>query len=237
MRIGSLNLWGFFADWPTRLEVLKTQEALRTLDVLLAQEVCQDGRDDQVEQVREVLGLEHVEYYPHKEVRGAVEGVAIFSRFPLSMVGRTDLGHHRGMVQADLPSGLTVASAHLSFEGREREEEVKALLKRVSLPHVVLGADFNGELATFSKALDRYWSAVPDRASTWPACPEQIFRSAWSEFTGREVDFDLTPRRVDHILTRGVQVNGANTVVLEHDDKFGTDHALIYSDVLVPSSF
>lgn len=232
LRVGSLNVWGTFANWPARLAALRQHSITSTLDVLLAQEVCLGSGLDQVSELSETFNLPYHAYHSDKITHGLQEGVAIFSRQPLQTVGMTNLGQGRVLIQADT-YGLTLASAHLSFEGRERSEQVKALLKRVTLERVVLGADFNGELATFSKALDRYWTALPDQTPTWPVCGEEVFSKAWAAHTGRAVTFSLRPQRVDHILTRGVAVLSAQTLPLEHGGVFVSDHALVISEMSI----
>lgn len=234
LRIGSLNVWGTFADWPARLATLRSHPLVHTLDVLLAQEVCVGDGVDQVRDLSEAFGLTYSCFHSDKTIHGLQEGVAIFSREPLDTVGRTNLGQGRVLIQADAYDRLTLASAHLSFEGRERSEQVKSLLKRVTLDRVVLGADFNGDLSTFEEALDKYWAESTDDRPTWPVCGDEVFERGWRTFTGSEINFSLQPQRVDYILTRGVRQIGSDTVVLEVNGQFVSDHALVITEVERP---
>ena len=231
LRIGSLNTWGTFSDWPSRLSALQKLNPAGSLDVLLAQEVCIGDEVNQLEELSQAFDLPYHAYHSDKETHGLHEGVAILCREPLTTVSRTNLGNGRVLIAADSFGRLTLACAHLSFEGRERSEQVKALLKRVSLSRVVLGGDFNGELSTFEEALDRYWADSTDDTPTWPVCGENTFRDAWEAFTGRPVNFSLEPRRVDYILTRGLKPVRSATVALEADGVFVSDHALVTSEV------
>ena len=233
IRVGSLNVWGMFADWPSRFEALKAHPVISTLDVLLSQEVCVGDGVNQLEDLAETFNLPYYAYHSDKQVRGLNEGVAIFSKKPLTTIGRTNLGNGRVLVQADSFNGLTLASAHLSFEGRERTEQVKALLKRMTLNRVILGADFNGELSTFAEALDKYWAESTDDEPTWPVCTNEFFENAWRAHTGRDINFSLEPRRVDYILTRGVKPVSSETMTLKHDGQYVSDHALVISELLV----
>lgn len=257
LRVGVLNVWGVFNNWEQRFDTLKrivvNDERLK-LDVLLAQEVCVDfkenkegsrkesnskeynrvdqNRVDQLLDLSKIFNLPHVEFYSEKIVGNMNEGVAILSRFPLTTVGKTHLGNGRVLINADV-LGITFGSAHLSFEGRERSEQVKSLLKRVTLDKVILGADFNGDLKTFEKALDRYWFESGDNTPTWPVCGPEIFTEAWLSNTGRIVDFSLEPIRVDYVLSRGVEMVSSETIVLENDGVMVSDHALVVNDFVV----
>ena len=233
IKVGSLNIWGTFANWPDRLSILREHPVAKTLDVLLAQEVCVGEEIDQLEDLSLAFDLPYYAFHSDKENWSIKEGVAIFSKKPLDTIGRTNLGNGRVLIEANSFNDLTLASAHLSFEGRERAEQVKKLLKRVTIDRVVLGADFNGHLSTFSKALDKYWDTENDDAATWPVCGPQFFEQGWVNRTNQEINFSLEPQRIDYILTRGVKHVNSETIPIHNGSVYASDHALVTNEIVI----
>ena len=83
LRVATLNLWGWFGDWPARRARLARHWHGIDTDVLFVQEASTRGQHDQIAETAELLGYEHV-------VRGACqsdklgsEGLAILSRLAL----------------------------------------------------------------------------------------------------------------------------------------------------------
>ena len=83
LTVGTLNLWGRWADWPGRLAALEAAWPEPGPDVLLLQEVRCDGLGDQADEVADALGYpERVSVEGHRTDDGR-EGIAIVSRVPL----------------------------------------------------------------------------------------------------------------------------------------------------------
>jgi endonuclease/exonuclease/phosphatase family metal-dependent hydrolase len=86
LRLATLNLWGRFADWPRRRDILAAQLPSLDIDVYLLQEVvCSAEGGDQLAELAEILGFAWstravAESRPHEAEE---EGVAILSRLPL----------------------------------------------------------------------------------------------------------------------------------------------------------
>ena len=227
-------MWGLFGEWPKRLEVLQKLGPDLNLDFLLAQELITGTDVNQIWEVSKAFQLPHGYFHSEKTVRGRLEGVAIFSRIPLDSIRNLNLGDGRTMIMGELCTirgPLTIASSHLSFTGRQHEQVGRALNAFKGLS--ILGADFNDDTALFNGKLGD-WKLGNDQSNTWPTCGDGYFKTAWEAFSGVPVNFLLEHRRVDHILTRGLEVLGEETIALEKDGIYASDHSIVISTLGLP---
>jgi endonuclease/exonuclease/phosphatase family metal-dependent hydrolase len=239
LSVGTLNVWGRWADWPARLEVLREQWPHPGPDVLMLQEVIEDAAGDQAQEVAAALGYpEWVSIEGHR-FAGAREGVAMLSRRPLHDAREEELpvsDPARRILLAEVEvegSRVSLACGH-TVAGPEhvRLEQVHALLARLEDP-LVLGADLNETPATVGPllevlglvdALDR------NTAPTWPMC-HVTFGAAWEAQLGRAPHFSLERRRLDYLLARGMEVVGASVHDLRSEEGVhASDHALVIGE-------
>lgn len=150
LRIATLNLWGFFGNWPARLQLLERMWADVDADVVLCQEVCCAPGLDQAAVVAQALRFEHRALALAADVDGHREGVALLSDLPLSCVTSLPLPDstpRRVALYANVPLGvreLTVASAHaVCTPTPARCAQIQALAALALEGPVVLGADLN----------------------------------------------------------------------------------------------
>ncbi|HWT93497.1 MAG TPA: endonuclease/exonuclease/phosphatase family protein [Solirubrobacteraceae bacterium] len=236
--VGTLNIWGRWADWPARRAALASCFPQPGPDVLLLQEVRHDALGDQAEELAELLGYpEQVTVEGHRNDDGS-EGLAMLSRLPLTGV------HHEALPTSDPPRKVIVASIACAEESvtivcghtvavpeHVRQEQVEAFLKRAG-ERVVLGADLNDTPdrvapllaeAALTDALDGH------EAPTWPM-NEQTFGTAWRETLGHAPQFSLERRRLDYLLSRGLEVQAAGVDELQCDGgPHASDHALVWA--------
>ena len=211
MRIATLNLWGWFGDWPARRERLRRAWDDVAADVLLVQEAAVTEGRDQVAETAEALGYAHVARAGcHHGLMGS-EGLGLLAHEPLEASGVVELPASvpsRCVLTATLCSGVQIATGHVVVGPQElRNSQIDAILAMLRGPAVV-GGDFNADphevhdLAAaygFADTLDG--AGVP----TWPTSHDQFAR-AWEERLGAPPAFPIEPRRVDYVLTRGVEV-------------------------------
>ncbi len=243
LRVATLNLWGWFGDWPRRLHALTAAWPAVDADVLLIQEGCIQRGQDQVAQTAEVLG------YPHT-ARGVaapgppgtedVETVALLSRPPLEDVRVTVLPPSdppRSLVAATVEwhgTSVTVATSHTVFRPPETcAAQIDAMCSVAGAP-LVLGGDFNAtpDVVVPMAAAHGLSDALAGAPTpTWPVCPEQFSRG-WTERTGAAPTFSLTPRRLDYLVARGLEpvARGVFPVRADDDALYASDHAAVWAD-------
>jgi endonuclease/exonuclease/phosphatase family metal-dependent hydrolase len=233
--VGTLNVWGRWADWPARRRSLRAAWPDPGPDVLLLQEVRRDEHGHQAEEIADLLGYPCVfAVAAHEDDHGA-EGLAILARRPLhrrrtdhmptSMPARLVL-----LAEVEVGAGaVTVACAHtIAVPDDVRAGQVDTLLARDEDP-LVLGADLNdtpdaiGPLARRAGLID---ALKGDTTPTWPLC-HVTFGEAWRSQLGRAPHFSLAPRRLDYLFCRGMDVRAAGVDPLE----LASDHALVWADV------
>ncbi len=146
-------------------------------DVVLMQEVAQNGSwyryERQADVLGEALGMEHRSYFVNVRFgpRRGEYGNAILSRFPLKTTENLDLTlpgrKARSVLHAELrlalPSGhsrtLHAFNVHLGLSEAERREQLRRLLELPRLAHiqhdtpVVVAGDFNDVLGNLGKRL------------------------------------------------------------------------------------
>ena len=248
LRVATLNLWGWFDDWSRRLEALRCAWGAVDADVLLIQEGCIQHGADQVRQTAEALG------YPHT-ARGVaapvppgsedVETVALLSRPALEDVRVTVMPPSdppRSLVAARVEwdgTAVTVATSHTVFRPLDTcRAQIDAVCALDGAP-LVVGGDLNATpdvVAPLAAAHGLSDVLDGNAAATWPVCPDQ-FRRGWAGRTGALPHFDLAPRRLDYVLTRGLEVvrSGVFPVRADGDSLYASDHAAVWADVRVPT--
>lgn len=234
--MATLNLWGEFADWSMRLDVLRAQWDAIDADILLLQEVRRHATIDQLRDVQDALGLD----YAHDVRATEVEGVAIAARHPLAPVAIGALPAatpRREAAVATMTWGsitLRIICAHVTFRPiRTQRAQIDALAGMAHGPTVLAG-DFNATPDAVIARLAGYRNAVAD-VDTWPLITPAAFRRAWRAHVGRAPRFPLDPRQLDYIFTRDVTVLGGGPITLGPPDAPASDHALLWADI-VPSS-
>jgi len=242
LSVGTLNLWGVWADWPGRLSVLLRRLPAVAPDVLALQEVVVGARVHQAETLAELLGYPHACFLAgHQEPQG-IEGLALLSRHPLRPRAPLALpasAPRRRVLQADVTPApgvvVRVRCAHtVGPPGAVQDAQVRALLGQPCPGPTVLLGDFNQELWQFSAHLvaSPFASAVPDSApASWPMSAE-AFRRAWTANLGTPPHFPLAPRRLDHILVHRLQGVRSAVEPLADGAAFGSDHALVRADLV-----
>jgi endonuclease/exonuclease/phosphatase family metal-dependent hydrolase len=242
LRVATLNVWGRFADWPTRLEVLGERSHEISADVLMLQEVCRDDWGDQATQIADWLGYPIVAATQGHEIPGGAEGVAILSRTTLEDVTVEDLPAslpRRRALMATLPrSGHTlrlVCGHTVAVPEHVRTLQARALLAHTEAP-LVIGADLNAPPDELDGALKRARlgdALAGDPTPTWPVC-DVTFGDAWTSQFGRAPHFSLTPRRLDYLLGRGIRVHDAGVQTLGSPGRgFASDHAAVWADITI----
>lgn len=240
LRVATLNVWGRFADWPSRQQVLRDEWRAVDADVLLLQEVCRDEWGDQAAQIADCLDYSVVVATDGHQIPGGSEGLAVLSRL-----------HVDGAVGEELPPSdpprralmttlqwrgarLTLVCGHtVAVPDDIRSRQVDALLSRPEDP-LIIGADLNAPPTELDGALARNRLADAlgtETTPTWPVC-DVTFGDAWTSQFGRAPHFSLTPRRLDYLLTRGLDIIGSGVHVLGSRDRgFASDHAVVWADI------
>jgi endonuclease/exonuclease/phosphatase family metal-dependent hydrolase len=240
IRVATLNVWGRFARWPLRRQILVRRWAAVEADLLLLQEVCADADGDQAEEIATSLRYPHVVWTEGHQVLGGSEGLAILSRLPLADVRVDELPLSeppRRMLSASLDGlgrSVRVVCAHtVAVPEDARLRQVAAVLACPDDP-VIIGGDLNGPpgeilpLTASAGLADGLAGAV---TPTWPVC-DVTFGDSWASEFGRAPHFSLDPRRLDYLLTRGLRVLRAGVDVLGDDEKgYASDHAVVWGDV------
>jgi endonuclease/exonuclease/phosphatase family metal-dependent hydrolase len=235
LTVGTLNVWGRWAEWPARLRALRESWPVPGPDVLLLQEVRQDGLGDQAAEIADALGYPHrASVEGHRAAEDASEGLAILARRPL---GAT----HDEVLPASDPcrrvlvatvDGITVVCGHtVAVPEDVRRAQVEALVARGGEP-LILGADLNDTPEHVAPLLERSGlrdALDGDAAPTWPMS-DVTFREAWELEIGRAPTFSLERRRLDYLLSRGLRVLDAGVAELEAlDGRHASDHALVWA--------
>jgi len=139
------------------------------------------------------------------------EGVAIMARVPLGDVRIDELPTskpRRCLISATAVFGsaaVRFASAHTVFApDTARDGQIDAACA-VRGDRVVLGGDLNAAPPTVRPRAARHGlrDSLDSEIPTWPVCPE-TFAAGWSERSGRVPHSSLAPRRLDYLLSRGL---------------------------------
>ena len=238
LTVGTLNLWGRWADWPGRLAALEATWPDPGPDVLLLQEVRCDGLGDQADEVADALGYdERISVEGHRTDDGR-EGIAIVSRVPLldsrdELLPTSEPARRILFARVEVDGEpVSIACGHtVAVPEDVRAEQVRALLARSEDP-LILGADLNDVPAVVGPLIEEAGLADAlgrDEVVTWPMC-RQTFGEAWRSQIGRAPHFSLEQRRLDYLLTRGMEVLDAGVEELRADDGvYASDHALVWA--------
>lgn len=240
LSVGTLNVWGRWADWPERLQALRESWPHPGPDVLMLQEVICDDDGDQAEEIAAAVGYPEWFSIEGHRAGDTREGVAILSRRTLHDAREEELpvsdpARRVLLAEVDVDGApVTVACGHtVATPEHVRLEQVHALLARDEAP-LVLGADLNETPATVRPLLDALgWTDAlgADPAPTWPMC-HLTFGAAWEAQLGRAPHFSLERRRLDYLLTRGLDVRDAAIHELRTDDgRHASDHALVTAEL------
>ena len=240
LRVATFNLWGLFADWPCRRALLHAELPALDVDVYLLQEVvCDETGGDQLRELSEMLGHEWTarvvaESRPHETEH---EGVAILSRLPLHSTAVWPLPPSRpprnrleACVEWERMS-LRLSTLHAAVSARDGRDEQIAALAQLKDEPLLLGCDLNAPPVdvrpvlggVFADTLD--WNEDP----TWPLDADEFARK-WEEKTG-EKPIELSPRRLDYLLQRGLDIAASGMLALSDNVRSASDHRLVWADV------
>jgi len=179
VRLVSWNVHKCVGGLDRRCDPARTADviAAQRPDVVMMQEVAQNGRWYRHERQADVLGdalqMEHRSYFVNVRFgpRRGEYGNAILSRFPLTSTENLDLTlpgrKARSVLHAELrlplPNGhsrtLHAFNVHLGLSEAERREQLRRLLELPRLTHiqhdtpVVVAGDFNDVLGNLGKRL------------------------------------------------------------------------------------
>jgi endonuclease/exonuclease/phosphatase family metal-dependent hydrolase len=224
LRVVTFNV-KFSREIPKAIRLLQEDPALHPADLVLLQEMDQDG----VRQVASALGMGFV-YYPatvHPGT-GRLFGNAILSRWPLSDDRKLVLPHlgrfgktQRIAVAATVDVAgvpIRVYSVHIAT-GAEvsaggRQDQVRALIADADgrYERVIVGGDFN------AKGLGRLFA---ERGYEWPT---------------ERIGWTCLLAATDHIFLRGVEADrdlGAGKVA---DNRGASDHLPVWALVTIPGA-
>ncbi len=243
IRVATLNVWGRAANWPQRLARLIECWPRIDADVLLLQEAQHDLAGSQADEIADVLGFGSVVTVYANVIGGRQEGLALLSRLPVERSYGwplpTSAPVRRALVAeiavADVL--ITVTNAHAVFMPTQtRDAQIAALLSRAERPLVVAG-DLNATPAELSSMLEESDLCDPHDGlhapATWPVS-ERTFVEGWVRMTGKPPRFRLDPKRIDYLLTGGLQVRAAGTDPLRaQDGGHASDHATVWADYLL----
>jgi endonuclease/exonuclease/phosphatase family metal-dependent hydrolase len=234
--VGTLNVWGRWADWPRRLEVLQQTFPVAGPDVLMLQEVRHDALGDQAQEIADALGYPHCLTVEGHRADDGSEGLAMLARVELFDVHTEDLPasdpSRRALVARVRLAHTTVTlmCAHtVAVPEAERRAQVEALLARPEDP-LILGADLNDVPQSLAGAFDLAGLRdvlAEDDTPTWPT-DEATFGAAWQTQLKEVPHFSLQARRLDYLLTRGVEVLHTEIDPLALGDEHASDHALVW---------
>ncbi len=242
LRVATLNLWGWFGDWPARRRRLASHWHRIDADVLLVQEASVAGREDQIAETATALGYPHcVRGACHSDKLGS-EGLAILSRCELSGPRVVDLptsSPSRCLLVATVGVNGTVveiATSHTVVRPADlRARQLERILGLEASP-LVVGGDFNAPPDVVGPMAARFGLADPlagDERVTWPVSRRQ-FIAAWTHRTGEAPLFRIRPARMDYVLHRGLVACDAGICPIgEPPDGYASDHAAVWADYVI----
>jgi endonuclease/exonuclease/phosphatase family metal-dependent hydrolase len=240
LRVASVNLWGLFGDWDARRALLLDGWGRIDADVAVLQEARLHGAGDQARDLQLAFDFPYAARDPRAAAGEEHEGVAILARCPLRHVESFELPLHRPArlaVQAEVSVGggwVTMVAAHTSVEPAEVLDAQLRLLFSLTGEPLLLVGDLNAEPDLVQPLAEQ--AGLDDALGfadmpTWPV-DIQHFREGWTAHLGREPWFEVRPRRLDYVLSRGVRVLGAGTSVLGDPQRgYASDHAIVWADL------
>ena len=238
LTVGTLNLWGRWADWPARLDALRRCFPRPGPDVLLLQEVRHDAAGHQAEEVGVALGYrESVTVEGHRADDGS-EGLAMLSRVPLhgahaETLPVSDPARRVLVAGVECAGGpVKIVCGHtVAVPEPVRREQVRALLARDGAP-LILGADLNDTpdaVEPLLRAAGLEDSLDGNDVPTWPM-NELTFGEAWRSVIGHAPQFSLRPRRLDYLLSRGLDIAASGVEELQPPGgPHASDHAMVWA--------
>jgi endonuclease/exonuclease/phosphatase family metal-dependent hydrolase len=239
LRVATLNLWGWFGDWPARLRRLERDWPRLDPDVLLVQEASTTPRQDQIADTAEALGYGHVVQGACHSDKLGTEGLAIMSRLPLLGPRVVDLPASRParcLLVASVEVGgvaIELATSHTVVRPTDlRERQLDRILGLEATP-LVVGGDFNAGPGVVGPLATRHGLTDPldgSGAITWPISRRQ-FIAAWTVMSGEAPLFRIVPGRIDYLLHRGLVALDAGVCSIgDPPDAYASDHAAVWTD-------
>ena len=242
LRVATLNLWGWFGDWPARLRRLERHWPRLDPDVLLVQEASTTPSKDQIADTAQALGYPHVVQGACHSDKLGTEGLAIMSRRPLLGPRVVDLPTSRpsrcllvASVEVE-DAAVELATSHTVVRPAHlRERQLDRILGLAATP-LVVGGDFNAGPEVVGPLAARHALVDPldgSGAITWPISRRQ-FIAAWTVMSGEAPLFRIVPGRIDYLLHRGlVALDSGVCAIGEPPDAYASDHAAVWTDYRV----
>jgi endonuclease/exonuclease/phosphatase family metal-dependent hydrolase len=239
LRVATLNLWGWFGDWPARRQRLERDWGNVDADVLFVQEASTAGNEDQIVDTAETLGYPHVVRGACQSDKLGTEGLAVLSRFPLLGPRVVDLPASRparcllvASVELD-GTTIEVATSHTVVRPVDlRARQLERILGLEATP-LIVGGDFNAGPEVVAPIAAHYGLVDPldgSGAVTWPVSRRQ-FIAAWTVMSGEAPLFRIVPGRIDFLLHRGLVALDAGVCAIgEPPDAYASDHAVVWTD-------
>lgn len=239
----TINLWGANGPADRRIADLADHLASKGPDVVVMQEVAGSGRSTQAHQVAAAAGYDVLGSVRTGRIGG--EGLAVLGRLAGSDLGLVELpssprDHPRGLQLVDVLTStgdvVRVGNTHLAWRLDDtdlRTTQSEALLEAVA-DHggrVVIAGDLNDvpgspPLRRFGEAgfVDVY--AATNDVERWTFHPDNPFVT----------QHELTRRRIDHVLARGLVPTSAAIVLDGDDGPIVSDHLGVRAELIVCGS-
>ena len=239
LRVATLNLWGWFGDWPARRRRLERHWERVDADVLFVQEASTTGSEDQIADTADALGYPHVVRGACQSDKLGTEGLAVMSRLPLLGPRVVDLPASRparcllvASVEVD-GTPIELATSHTVVRPAGlRELQLDRILGLEATP-LIVGGDFNAGPEVVAPIVARHGLVDPldgSGAVTWPISRRQ-FIAAWTVMSGEPPLFRIVPGRIDYLLHRGlVALDSGVCAIGEPPDAYASDHAAVWTD-------
>lgn len=240
-KLGTWNIWGLFADWEKRRQVLsEVWPKVSKPNILCLQEVCVNNQYNQLNDLAEIMDYSYQAFAPALIRGDTVEGVAVLSNYPIDKYTILELPHadqRRVALQAEISKlQINIVSTHLSFyPAKENSQQIRFLLELKELrdTNTFIAADLNIIPQEFKLLSDLFieWRNDTSFDYTWPNDIEQ-FKLGWREKTGYSPTFEIEQSQLDYILTNqsNTYLKSSNKYELLLDDQYASDHSLIVND-------
>jgi hypothetical protein len=240
VRVASLHVDGWLGLWPQRRDLICDLWPDIEADVLLVQGACARRDDDQVLELADCLGYSHVvNAVGERDAQGS-ESTAVLSRLPLldahvevlpGPVQRLAAG---AVVRIGRQS-VRVVSVHLPDPDEQLVDTLSHVLsmgRRQDAKYLVglcLGCAALDERCR--KALQGYIGGSEFSRMSWPVQRSQLLALHESARQGAGEALDLTPRRCDLIIQKGINCTRSGMIQMVDNEGFAASgHTLIWAD-------
>jgi endonuclease/exonuclease/phosphatase family metal-dependent hydrolase len=235
--LASWNIWGLFADWGKRRQVLsRSWPEIEKPDFICLQEVCINNQYNQVNDLAEIMNYKYQSFAPALIRGDTVEGVAVLSNYPSrhTIIELPYEEQRRVALAIEVQElQLNIVSTHLSFyPPQENTSQIEFLLNYPDFnqTRTFVAADLNivpEDLESLSYLFEN-WRIDTVFDYTWPNDIDQ-FKLGWREKTGYDPTFEIKQSQLDYIISNCLesQVIESKKYDLLIKDQYASDHSLI----------